>query len=251
MTTHAEPTYEQFADDYAQSAIRQDSEAFHFNLDLVIPRLLSVAGAVDGLAVLDAGCGEGIVSRSLVGTPKRVVGIDISPRLVEYARARDRTGAITYEVHDLSRPLPHYQATFDLVVSNLVLNDLPDHHGFLTTLSSVLKPHGRIVLSMNNPYSAVFREKVPSYFDSGAVAQYNFGPAIYFHQTMEDYLRACRQAGLLLSGLYDVQMTEAMVAQLPERNRSFPWYSLYHRFPFIIILELVKGVDRTDGRIDG
>lgn len=241
MSATAEQSgYDSFADDYARYVIRQSPEAFHFTLDLVLPRMLEVAGSLDGLAVLDAGCGEGIVSRSLPGAPARVVGIDIAPRLIDYARERDPTGAITYLVHDLSKPLPQYRGAFDLVLSNLVLNDLPDYAGFLATLGDVLRPGGRIVLSMNNPYSAVAREKVTSYFDSGAVAPYNFGPVTYYHQTMEDYMRACRAAGLLLSGLYDVQMTEAMVARLPERSRSFPWHSLYHRLPFIIILELVR-----------
>lgn len=235
-------TYDQWADDYAQSTIKQSPEAFHMSLDLVIPRLLDVAGPVDGLAVLDAGCGEGIVSRSLIGTPKQVVGIDVAPRLLEYARIRDTTKGISYLAHNLSEPLPEYQGAFDLIISNLVLNDVPDYTGFLSTLSSLLTAQGRIVMSLNNPYSAVFREKVESYFDTGAVSEYKFAPVTYFHRTMEEYMRAFRQAGLLLRGLYDVQMTEAMVAQLPERNRSFPWYSLYSRFPFIIIVELVKAL---------
>ena len=89
-----------------------------------------------------------------------MIGIDIVPPAGYYARTRDLTQAITYEVHDLSRPLPHYQHTFDLIVSNLVLNDVPDYHGFITTLSASLKPRGRIVLSLNNPYSAPLRGRL-------------------------------------------------------------------------------------------
>ena len=118
-------TYDQFADTYAQAYAQPRPAGFHANLDLVIPRLVEVVGRVDGLTVLDAGGGEGIVSRALVGTATRVIGIDIVPQLIAYARARDLTQAITYEVHDLSRPLPRYQHTFDLIVSNLVLNDVP------------------------------------------------------------------------------------------------------------------------------
>jgi 2-polyprenyl-3-methyl-5-hydroxy-6-metoxy-1,4-benzoquinol methylase len=233
-------TYDQFADTYAQSYAQPRPTGFNANLDLVIPRLVEVVGRVDGLTVLDAGCGEGIVSRSLMGTATRVVGIDIVPQLIAYARARDLTQSITYEVHDLSRPLPHYQHTFDLIVSNLVLNDVPDYRGFITTLSASLKPSGRIVLSLNNPYSALLREKVNNYFDTEAVAQYVFGPATYFHRTMEEYSHAFHEADLVLCRLYDVHMTEAMVTQLPEKNRHFPWYAFYHRFPFMLILELIK-----------
>ena len=233
-------TYDQFADAYAETYAQPQTSGFDFLRDLLLPRLVEVAGSVDGLTVLDAGCGEGIVSRSLIGAATRVIGIDIVPQLLAYARERDLTQSIAYETRDLSRPLPHYADTFDLIVSNLVLNDVPDYRGFITTLGDVLKPHGRIVLSLNNPYSALLREKVQNYFDSEAVAQYGFGPALYFHRTMEEYLDAFHQAGLLLCRLYDVQMPEAMVAHLPEKNRRFPWYSFYHRFPFILILELVK-----------
>lgn len=233
-------TYDQFADAYAQSYAEPRSDGFHFNLDLAIPRLLEVIGSVDGLTVLDAGCGEGILSRSLPNTAARIVGIDIVPQFIAYARQRDLTQSITYEVHDLSMPLPHYENTFDLIVSSLVLNDVPNYIGFIKTLSSLLKTNGRIVLSFNNPYSALLREKVDNYFDSEAVHQYAFGPVTYFHRRMEDYCRAFQQAGLALRCLYDVQMTEGMVAQLPEKNRTFPWYPFYHRFPFVLILDLIK-----------
>ena len=49
-----------------------------------------------------------------------------------------------------------------------------------------------------------------------------------------------QEIALVLCRLYDVHMTEAMVAQLPAQNRHFPWYPFYHRFPFILILELIK-----------
>ncbi len=232
--------YDQLADEYAQSYAEPRSESFHWSLDLFIPRLLEVVGSVSGLTVLDAGCGEGIVSRSLVGAA-HIVGIDLSPRLIAYARERDTTKTITYEVYDLSQPLPQYQNTFDIVVSNLVLNDVPDYVEFIATLGSVLKPHGRLVMNINNPYSAVLREKVENYFASGTAVPYNFGPVYYYHRTMEDYMAAFAQASMLLRRLYDVRVTEEMVAQLPEKNRHFPWYSFYHRFPFMIILDLVKG----------
>src|SRR2546428_2731477 len=217
-------TYDQFADTYAQAYAQPRTSGFNSNLDLVIPRLVEVVGRVDGLTVLDAGCGEGIVSRSLMGTATRVVGIDIVPQLIAYARERDLTQSITYEVHDLSRPLPHYQQTFDLIVSNLVLNDVPDYRGFITTLSASLKPGGRIVLSLNNPYAALLRGKVDNYFDSEAVPPYGFGPAIYLHRTMEEHLHPLHAADFVLCRLYDVRITEAMVAQLPEKNQHFSRY---------------------------
>jgi 2-polyprenyl-3-methyl-5-hydroxy-6-metoxy-1,4-benzoquinol methylase len=231
-------TYNQFAERYAEDYIQPDAARgqFNFNRDVVIPPLLKVAGDVASLTVLDAGCGEGVVSRLLAERGATVTGIDIAPRFIEIAQERDTTGAIAFLVHDLSQPLPAYQEHFDLVMSNLVLNDMPDYQGYVRTISAALKPYGRIVLSMNNPYSAVMREKVESYFYSGVARLYagmaQNGIAVYhYHRTMEEYITAFAERGLLLRRLVDVRMSPELVARFPERDRNFP---------FIMILELVK-----------
>ena len=110
--------------------------------DSNISRFLDVVGAVSGLTVLDAGCGEGYLSRILAQHGANVTGIDISPKLVQMARAKDLDSLISYHVADLSQPLPNYQAHFDLIASYFVLNDVYDYRGFLATMSAALKPAG-------------------------------------------------------------------------------------------------------------
>ncbi|MEZ4622022.1 MAG: methyltransferase domain-containing protein [Caldilineaceae bacterium] len=219
-------TYNQYADRYAQDYI-SDAERgqFNFSRDVVIPPLLDLVGNVAGLTVLDAGCGEGIVSRLLAERGAQVTGIDVAPRFIELARERDRTGAIRYLCHDLSQPLPAYHEHFDQVVSNFVLNDVPDYQGFVATLATFLKTGGRIVLSMNNPYSAVMREKVENYFDSGRSTLYSMaqrGIAVYYyHRTMEEYVTAFAEQGLLLRRLIDVRMSPELVARFPSEIARF------------------------------
>ena len=229
-------TYNQFADRYAEEYLDTPAKPFNYSRDVVIPALMQMVGDVAGQTVLDAGCGEGIVARLLAGRGATVTGIDVAPRLIELAQERDQSSTITYLVRDLSQPLPAYHQHFDLVVSNLVLTDVPDYQGFVATLANVLKLSGRIVLSMNNPYSALMRNKVENYFDSGAATLYggmarNGIAVYYFHRTMEEYMTAFQQQGLLLRRLVDVRMSRALVAQFPERDRNFP---------FIMVLELVS-----------
>ena len=237
-------TYDQFADQYAKGYESAADGQFNFNRDFIIPQLLKVVGSVEGLTVLDAGCGEGIVSRQLAAEKASVYGIDVSPRLIELARQRDQLQAVTYAVHDLSRPLPEFEGTFDLVVSNMVLNDVPNYKGFIATLSSVLKPNSRVVMSINNPYSALIREKVDDYFDSGKAVLYGMaqeGVAVYYyHHTLAEYMSAFQTAGLLLRSLVDMRLPKTLAARLPEKSKEFPWYPMYTRFPFMQVLELVK-----------
>ncbi len=108
--------------------------------DPIIAPMLALLGDVAGREVLDACCGEGFFSRVLAARGARVTGIDLSPRLVEMARAKDPHGAIDYRVADLSRPLPELAGRFAFIGSHLALNDVRDYHGFAATLASLGGP---------------------------------------------------------------------------------------------------------------
>lgn len=232
-------TYDEFASQYADMISAQ--EAAGVAPDSAMARFLDVVGDVSGLAVLDAGCGEGYLSRILARRGAQVTGIDISSRLVEIARAKDPDGAITYEVADLSQPLRAYQAHFDLIASYFVLNDVYDYQGFLTTLSTSLKPGGRLVIFMNNPYSLVVRNHVTDYFAaSGQMFPYRGmteeGVAVHFwHRTLEEYLSASFAAGFQLQQLVDVPTPEGSF-----KRRSDTLIPEGYHFPFFTILSLGK-----------
>ena len=230
-------TYDACAEQYAN--YRAESERRGISQDSPLVYLLDYAGKVAGLKVLDAGCGEGYVSRILAERGAGVTGIDISPSLIEMARARDAGGIIDYQSHDLSRPLPRLRKFFDLGVSHMVLNDVPDYRGFISTLGEVIKPGGRFLLSMNSPYSRVVRGKVEHYFDSETSMLYEsfskIGIRVYFyHRTMEEYIAAFRDNGFLLKSLSDVKPTEAVFEGDEEYAGEM------YRFPLFTVLEFVK-----------
>lgn len=196
--------------------------------DSLLSRLLDLLGDVDGREALDAGCGEGFLARALAARGARVTGIDLSPHLVEMARAKDPAGAIDYRVADLSRLLPELEGRFERIGSYLVLNDVADYRGFAVTLASLAKPGARVVLALNNPYSFAWRGEghVTDYFASGARGIYGgmsarLGATVrYYHRTLEEYLDAFLDAGLRLVKLADV----AHAPPPPPGGRRFPLY---------------------------
>jgi 2-polyprenyl-3-methyl-5-hydroxy-6-metoxy-1,4-benzoquinol methylase len=228
-------TYDLYADEYVAMLKKWNDSGYSRYHNSVIPQVLDFLGDVAGRTLLDAGCGEGYLARLLASRGASVTAVDISPRLVELAKSQDSIGNVRYLVQNLSKGLPDSRESFDLVVSNLVLNDVYDYVGYIRTLGEVTKPGGRVVLSMNNPYSAVFREKARSYYDSGTAILYrglsNEGVHVYhFHQTFEDYMTAFREAGFLLRSLSDLRAT----GDIP------PHIVIEERMPFIIVLQLVK-----------
>ncbi|MBA2284137.1 MAG: class I SAM-dependent methyltransferase [Ktedonobacteraceae bacterium] len=232
-------TYDEFASQYAHMMTAQEKDGVEPGSNM--SRFLQIVGDVSGLTILDAGCGEGYLSRILTQRGAYVTGIDISPRLVEMARAKDSTGSITYQVADLSQPLPAYQDHFDLIASFFVLNDVSDHRGFLSTLGSVLKRAGRLVLFMNNPYSFVVRGHITDYFAaSGQAFPYRgmaeAGVKVHFyHRTLEEYLAASFAAGFQLQQLVDVPTPEGNF-----KRRDDTLIPEGYHFPFFTILSLVK-----------
>ena len=233
-------SYDDYATEYAEYISGQYGEDISFIRHLLVPRLLADAGDVAGRRVLDAGCGEGHIARTLAQRGAEVTAIDLAPRLLTIAQERGPGTSTTYLAHDLSRPLPQYREFFDLVVSNLVLPDVDDYRGYIATLGDVLKPGGRAVLSLLNPYRSVLDERVRHYFESGRGIREYRGLArwgihtYYYHRTLEEYVTAFRESGFLLSNLSDLCPTD----ELLESGHPGP-RRVYH-FPIFMILAFLK-----------
>ncbi len=101
-----------------------------------------------GAAVLDAGCGPGHHASYLADHGHDVIGVDLSTRMLEIARRRDRR--ITFERHD-ARRLPFAPSTFDAVWCAAMPMHVPSEHllRFLCGLRRVVKPGG--VVGINLP----------------------------------------------------------------------------------------------------
>lgn len=234
-------SYNDYATEYAKSVAARERAGAAGDPLGILPRLLELLRDVTGLRVLDAGCGTGYLTRILAARGARVTGIDIAPRLIDLARDQDHDGTIEYRVADLCAPLPAYDQYFDAAASYLVLNDVHDHRGFIATLAAVLKPGGRLVLALNNPYSYVVRNHVADYFDSGAAYSYRgmakAGLRVHFYQrTLEEYLDACFACGLRLTALVDLPTVVNNAHGAPIDILLPEGY----RFPYFMILALEK-----------
>ena len=236
--TPASGDYDDYADEYAAYvAWREQAGPDADPFGLLLP-LLELLGDVNGRRVLDAGCGEGYLARWLAARGAHVTGIDLSARLIALARARDPGGSIDYQVADLSRPPPGADGRFDAAACYLVLNDVRDYRGFAATLGACLAPGGRLVLALNNPYSAVTDRHVTDYFDSGTVSPYRglweMGiRAYYHHRTLENYLDAFHAGGLRLTKLADVPA-------LADVHRPDAYLPPGGRFPRFMLLAFTK-----------
>jgi SAM-dependent methyltransferase len=102
-----------------------------------------------GKRVLDAGCGAGYGSAELAHTALAVVGADVAPEAVAFARENYRAPNLRFEQASCVT-LPHPNATFDLVVAFEVIEHLEKWSEFLLEVRRVLAPTGQFIVSTPN-----------------------------------------------------------------------------------------------------
>jgi SAM-dependent methyltransferase len=114
---------------------------------LVARNFLEWLGVPPGAAWIDVGCGTGALSHSILAhrSPRMLVGIDRSFAYAAAARARSPANWETLTVAD-AQSLPIGTAHFDVAVSGLVLNFVPDPARMIAEMSRVLRPKGRLAV---------------------------------------------------------------------------------------------------------
>lgn len=182
------------------------------NSDPVIWRWL---GTVDGLEILDAGCGTGYLSIQMAEKGAKVTGIDFAPKMVEIAmnRAKEAGVEARFTVDSASVLKTQKNGLFDCIVSNYVLMDLPDLTGASEAFFRALKPGGLAIVVINHPCfmvqggpkksdEGVRYDWTQPYFD-GSLYEERWGPFqqpfTSFHRPLSEYWRAFQQSGFVVA----------------------------------------------------
>jgi arsenite methyltransferase len=105
-----------------------------------------------GSVVLDLGCGAGtdlLIAAQMTGSAGRVIGVDMTATMLERARqSATEMGLTNVELHEsLIEALPLDDASVDVVISNGVIDLVPDKDAVFHEIDRVLRPGGRLQLA--------------------------------------------------------------------------------------------------------
>ena len=106
----------------------------------------------EGATVLDLGCGAGtdmLIAAQMVGPSGKVIGVDMTPSMLARARASaEEMGLANVELHEsLIESLPVDDESIDVVISNGVIDLVPDKPAVFGEIDRVLRPGGRLQIA--------------------------------------------------------------------------------------------------------
>jgi SAM-dependent methyltransferase len=219
-----------------------------FRTELTDAAVLKALAPGQGETVLDAGCGEGYLTRRLAGRGADAVGVDRSAALIEAAAAAGGrpSGGPHFLLGDL-RSLPLAGGRFDAVLCNHSLNELRTLQPVFSEFARVLKPGGRLVVLVLHPCFYGGRDRsgrrydvdTDRYFTPRRVEQpFNVAgltspaPTVIWLRPLESYFGLLAEAGFCVDGLWEPRP--------PRRLMAAPWWQENFRKPLFLILRAVR-----------
>lgn len=121
--------------------------------------MLAAAALQPGEAVLDVGCGTGILTRLAVQhiVPDGIAaGLDIDPGMLAVARSVTPAELEIGWYEGSAEAMPFPEESFDVVLCQMSLQFIPDRGSALREMRRVLVPHGRLVLGVPGPAGPLF-----------------------------------------------------------------------------------------------
>ena len=179
------------------------------DLDAEVLRRSSLA--IDGRDVLELGCGTGKNTVWLAERARRITAMDFSPGMLEVAHGRIPPDRVTLIQHDVRERWPFEDASFDLVVGNLLLEHLQNVATVFAEAARVLRPGGVMYMCELHPYRQLRGGQ--AHFTDEWSGEVVFAPA--FQHTIAEYVNAAVAGGLTVQRLDEWTETNASSPAIP------------------------------------
>jgi SAM-dependent methyltransferase len=200
--------------------------------DTALTSTLRLLGELDGKAVLDLACGQGVAARAIAEAgAAEVVGVDSSAQMLMNARRHGGPDTLRYVLDDAQTLKLFADESFDAVCSQLGLMDIRDLPSTLAAVHRVLRPGGRFVFVIGHPCFLApdaqtlageggrLGRWIPDYLNERFWRSSNpqgVRRAGNHHRTMSTYLNALVAAGFTLEHAEEPRASALLEAQQPE-----------------------------------
>lgn len=203
-------------------------------IDHETPVVQSLLRAARPGVALDAACGTGRHAAFLAELGHDVIGVDLTPAMLDVAR--EKVPGADFRLGVLEA-LPVEDTSVDVVVCALALTHVVDLVPVMAEFARVLRPGGRIVLSDMHPVTNLFGGTA-NFRESADSTSYSYVQNRVHH--VSDYLSAFRSAELEVVDCIEVTQTEEIVAAIHPGHAFYPEAALqaYIGLPWLLCWHL-------------
>lgn len=201
--------YSKYAQQYDLAA--QDNI---YNAYLERPSLQALMGSVQGLKVLDLGCGSGIYAEYLISNGAAdVTCVDVSPEMVAIVQQKLGERVNSY-AQDISIGLPKEKSdTVDLIICPLVLHYIEELNPLFQEVARVLKPNGFMVFSTHHPFADFECSITGNYFDRELIRETwnTIGTPVdvtFYRRSLTEIMNAITMSSLVITQISEGQVLE-------------------------------------------
>jgi len=223
------------------------SEGQYYHQHLVLPGVKRLLNLQPNDSLVDLGCGQGILARSLPPL-KNYLGLDVSASLIAEAQKQNHYSNYHFRVKNVAQLIPYTSAEFSHAAIILALQNMDDPAIALKNAANYLIQNGTLLLVLNHPAFRIPRQsgwgiddtskqqyrwenrylsplKIPITMHPG---QHNSQVTWSFHFSLHDYMVMLKQAGFVITNLEEWASDKESVgkaAKMENRSRSeFPLF---------------------------
>lgn len=202
-------------------------------------------GSVKGKSVIDLGCGYGENCRVFSQMDsERIVGIDISQRMLEIAKRENSAQNIEY-LHIPMENIQILNKKFDIAVSSLAMHYIKEYDELIKEIYSLLNPGGIFVFSQEHPLTtapiagakwiknnngSVDHYRLADYTRTGErTVSWIIDGVVKYHRTFSELINGLVRAGFVIMEMKEPVPTQETLRRLPQYNKDL------HKPNFLII----------------
>lgn len=201
-----------------------------------------------GKTLLDLGCGYGwhCIYAAEQGA-ERIVGVDLSEKMLETARAKTTDDRITYQ-RCAMEDIEFEPESFDIVLSSLALHYVENFEIIVKKVHTILKPGGAFLFSAEHPVFTAYGTQDWYYDENGKILHFPVDNYYYegkrtatflgeevvkYHKTLTTYLNSLLENGFEIRRIVEPQPTQEMVEAVEGMKDEM-------RRPMMLIVSAVK-----------
>jgi ubiquinone/menaquinone biosynthesis C-methylase UbiE len=206
--------YNKHAEEFIEMERKNPTRKFVSNL------IMRELGDVKNKKILDAGCGAGTDTIRIAAKARHVVGIDISRKMIDIAKKKNRIDNLSYQITDMKKT-DFRNDSFDMITVIFSLMYVKELRKVCCEFKRILKPQGEILIIIPNPMRRMIKF-THNYFRNDRV-WFTHRKIRYFnycHKT-EDYINSLSQNGFVIE-----KISEPKLEIRNFKDNFYPWHLL-------------------------